>query len=54
MLGEIITTFEYMWGGGVLGVTDLEKDVGVMITSNLKPSVQCARVAKRANSVLGQ
>ena len=46
--------YEYMWGGGVLEVTEAEKDVGVMITSNLKPSVQCARVAKKANLVLGQ
>ena len=46
--------FECMWGGRVLEVTEAEKDVGVMITSNLKPSVQCARVAKKANSVLGQ
>ena len=32
-------------------VTEAEKDVGVMITSNLKPSVQCAKVA---NMILGQ
>ena len=34
--------------------TEEEKDVGVMITSNLKPAVQCARAAKKANLVLGQ
>ena len=34
--------------------TDAEKDVGVMISSNLKPSLQCARAAKKANMVLGQ
>ena len=45
---------KYRWGGGELEVTDAEKDVGVMITANLKPSVQCARVAKKANMVLGQ
>ena len=34
--------------------TDAEKDVGVTITANLKPSLQCARAAKKANMVLGQ
>ena len=46
-------TFNYVWGG-VLEVTKAAKDVGVMVTSDLKPSVQCARVAKKANLVLGQ
>ena len=46
--------YEYRWGEGLLGATEVEKDVGVMISSNLKPSVQCARAAKRANMVLGQ
>ena len=35
--------FQYTWGGGQLEVTEAEKDVGVMVTSNLKPSVQCAK-----------
>ena len=46
--------FDYEWGGGVLEVAKAEKDVGVMVTSDLKPSVQCAKVAKKANLVLGQ
>ena len=46
--------FKYRWGGGELEVTEAEKDVGVMITANLKPSVQCAKAAKKANMVLGQ
>ena len=46
--------FGYRWGGGELVETEVEKDVGVMVTSNLKPSVQCASAAKKANMVLGQ
>ena len=46
--------FDYVWVGGVLEVAKAEKDVGVMVTSYHKPSVQCARVAKKANMVLGQ
>ena len=34
--------------------TDFEKDVGVLIHRNLRPSLQCVQAAKRANSVLGQ
>ena len=46
--------FVYDWGGGQLEVSDEEKDVGVMVTKTLKPSLQCARAAKKANQVLGQ
>ena len=46
--------FGYLWGGGDLVVTEAGKDVGVMVTSNLKPSVQCANAAKKTNMVLGQ
>ena len=46
--------FVYDWGGGQLEATDEEKDVGVIITKTLKPSLQCARAAKKANQVLGQ
>ena len=31
-----------------------EKDVGVMVHQSLKPSLQCTRVAEKANQVLGQ
>ena len=46
--------YDYVWGGGWLEVAKAEKDVGVMIAIDRKPSVQCARVAKKANMVLGQ
>jgi ribonuclease P/MRP protein subunit RPP40 len=38
----------------VLEETREEKDIGVMVTSNLKPTAQCARAAKMAQMVLGQ
>ena len=31
-----------------------ERDIGVIIHNSLKPSVQCAEVARRASAVLGQ
>jgi hypothetical protein len=31
-----------------------ERDIGVMITSNLRPSAQCAKAARTAQGVLGQ
>ena len=40
--------------GVVLEAVEEEKDVGVMVTNNLKPSIQCAKAAKKANQVLGQ
>ena len=35
-------------------MTEAEKDAGVMVASNLKPSVQCTNADKKANMVLGQ
>ena len=46
--------YVYKWGGGELEVSNFEKDVGVMISDSLKPSMQCAKAAKKANQVLGQ
>jgi ribonuclease P/MRP protein subunit RPP40 len=40
--------------GQVLEETKEEKDIGVMVTSNLKPTAQCAWAAKTAQTVLGQ
>ena len=34
--------------------TVLEKDIGVLVSNNLKPSDHCAKAAKTANTVLGQ
>ena len=53
-IGKRNPEFQYNWGAGQLEVTEEEKDVGVMIAKSLKPSLQCARAAKKANQVLGQ
>ena len=41
-------------GGQELNSSEFEKDIGVLIQRNLKPSLQCAKAAKTANAVLGQ
>jgi hypothetical protein len=38
----------------VLEETEEERDVGVIMSHNLKPSAQCTRAAKTASVVLGQ
>ena len=44
----------FSMGGETLGSTEEEKDIGVTVTSNLKPTAQCARAARTAQAVLGQ
>jgi hypothetical protein len=46
--------YEYYMRGVRLEVTEEEKDIGVAVTKNLKPSAQCSKAAGRASSVLGQ
>jgi hypothetical protein len=46
--------YEYFMRGVRLEVTEEEKDIGVAVTKNLKPSAQCSKAAGRASSVLGQ
>ena len=51
--------FHYTMGGHapagvVLEAVKVEKDVGVMISDDMKPSVQCNTAAKKANAVLGR
>ena len=46
--------FEYAWGQGHLSKADEEKDVGVIVSKTLKPSLQCSKAASKANQVLGQ
>ncbi len=53
-MGQQNPAFNYTMKGQVLEETKEEKDIGVMVTSNLKPTAQCARAAKTAQTVLGQ
>ena len=46
--------YEYTMGGSKLAETKEERDLGVVMTSNLKPSVQCSKAARTAQAVLGQ
>jgi ribonuclease P/MRP protein subunit RPP40 len=53
-MGHQNPAFIYTMKRQVLEETMEEKDIGVMVTSNLKPTAQCARAAKTAQTVLGQ
>ena len=58
-LGKNNPQFTYTMGGYapagvVLSSSAEEKDVGVLVSNNLKPSSQCAKAANKANQVLGQ
>lgn len=46
--------YDYTMKGRVLGTTEEEKDLGVLVTSKLKPSAQCGQAARTAQAVLGQ
>jgi hypothetical protein len=45
---------EYRMGGQILESTDQERDIGVLVSKDMKPAAQCARAAKTASTVLGQ
>ncbi len=53
-LGRNNPEYEYTMRGFKLGTTEEERDIGVIITKNLKPSAQCSKAAGRAMTVLGQ
>ena len=44
----------YAPAGGILEEVKYEKDVGVLIYEDLKPSLQCSSAAKKANAILGR
>ena len=43
----------YVLNGTQLKTIDREVDLGVTISSNLKPSLQCSEVVKKANKIIG-
>jgi len=53
-IGHSNRKFEYTMNGEKLEVTEEEKDIGVCMTSNLKPSQQCKKAARMAQTVLSQ
>ena len=53
-LGPRNAKYEYTMEGRVLEGVESEKDVGVIVHKSLKPSMQCAKAAGRANAILGQ
>jgi hypothetical protein len=46
--------YEYSMGGTVLKTTVEERDIGVTVSSSLKPGAQCKKAARTASAVLGQ
>ena len=44
----------YTMSGQKMKITELEKDLGVLISEDMKPSQHCAKAAKSANATLGQ
>ncbi len=53
-IGKHNPRHQYTMGGHVLDTTEEERDIGVQMSSNLKPGGQCGKAAMTANRVLGQ
>jgi hypothetical protein len=52
-MGNNNPKYQYNMGRQPLAITTKERDIGVTITSNLKPTAQCKKAAKTAQMVLG-
>ena len=52
-VGHNVGTEYHMMKMVTLGMTKEEKDKGIYTTNNLKSSMQCAKAASKARSVLG-
>ena len=52
-VGKKNPEFGYKWGTGNLETAHEEKDVGVIISQSLKPSLQCAKAAKKSKPSTG-
>lgn len=53
-VGKHNQKYEYFMNGEKIGTTEEERDIGVAVTVNMKPSSQCSKAAGRATSVLNQ
>ena len=53
-IGRNNSKFDYKMDGVTLSKTNFEKDIGVMVTDNLKPHKHCEEAVRKANGVLGQ
>ena len=53
-IGKRNPKYTYRMGGAQLAHSEQEKDLGVLITTDLKPAMQVARAAAAANSMLGR
>jgi len=53
-IGKNNVKHTYNMSGKVLGITEEERDIGVTVTNNLKPSRQCQKAAQTAFTVLSQ
>lgn len=53
-IGQRNPGYEYTMGDTLLSTTKEERDIGVTMSSNLRPGAQCSKVARTASAVLGQ
>jgi hypothetical protein len=53
-LGRNNPRYEYRMGEEILKTTEEEKDIGVTVTANLKPSAHCKKAARTVQTVLAQ
>ena len=53
-VGRNNPAYSYSMNGIPLVVTEQERDIGVIISNNLRPSAQCAEAVRRASGILTQ
>ena len=53
-VGTSNLNIQYNMSGHMLRTTETERDIGVVVSSNMKPARQCQKAAQTAGSVLGQ
>jgi len=52
-VGRTNQKFSYVMNGQILDTVDSEKDLGVMISSDLKSSKECIHACSKASKMLG-